>query len=99
MQSMARMFRRFPCLQDVDLRFNDITTEGLRLFADHAKRELDADPPIDRSQLKALRLTNNPLTVDASKVLLDLLKTFSQLQTIQSNVEWEKTSEAHKSNT
>jgi hypothetical protein len=59
----------------------------LRLFVDHVKLELDADPSCDVSQLQTLRLTNNQLSVDASNVFLDLLGTLPQLHTKQSNVE------------
>ena len=65
------------------------------MFVDNARQDMDTDPfSSGFSLLRTLRLTNNPLSGDASKVLLELLKTFPQLQVIQSNVEWEGTCEA-----
>ena len=99
METLAILIRRFPQLQEIDLRFNDISTEGLQLFADcsdpnnnerqqsHQSHPHYSIPYVSRIQ--TIRLTNNPLTNDASEIVLELFKLYPQLQFVQSNVEWE----------
>jgi hypothetical protein len=87
---------RFPRLEELDLRFNEITTEGLEAFAKHSDPGNDCyrssiSFPIPSSRLRTIRLTNNPLvmTDQTSNSILKLLKIYPELQLIQSNLPWE----------
>ena len=80
MEDLAFLIRhRFPRLEELDLRFNEITTEGLEVFANHsdpnnggyiasnngngADNEYKDHFPPPSSRLRTIRLTNNPLVM------------------------------------
>lgn len=94
MQHMALLLRRFPCLKELDLRFNDITTEGLDIFStrieNHDTSTTEYVAKHRPSMLRIVRLTNNPLTsANFPGVLVRLLKNLPELQFVQSNIVWE----------
>ncbi|KAG7351441.1 leucine rich repeat LRR-containing protein [Nitzschia inconspicua] len=86
MESVVTLIQRFPSLIDLDLRFNDITADGLQLFADISMQNMEGTFQ-HYCGLQPLRLTNNPLTQQASSILLELVKIYPRLSVIQSNVE------------
>lgn len=80
MEDLAFLIRhRFPRLEELDLRFNEITTEGLEVFANHSDpnnggyitsnngngigKEYKDHFPPPSSRLRTIRLTNNPLVM------------------------------------
>jgi Leucine Rich repeat len=82
MAHVGLLLSRFPCLQSLDLSFNEITIDGLTLFAKTVKAG-------EKSQLRSIKLTNNPLTSESyASVLLQLLKILPELRSVQSNVDW-----------
>jgi hypothetical protein len=94
MVHVAAIILRFPNLQELDLGFNDVTTEGLKHLVRHSQRQFDGGHGVKTSRIRKIRLVNNPLSIEASKSFLDLFKIFPMLRCIDSNVQYQKTTEA-----